>query len=109
MDWAQKLKYFKHALKPYCVAPPFADEQMVAFYEVLGNVVRQYAGQEALRLASEQDDMYAARLAMGQNRQDLEEEAEIFFAQLLGTGDHPPDWISEGDWKQLKLIRDQWM
>ena len=42
------------------------------FYRSLADLVRQYAGQEALRLASVEDDLYAARLAMGQTREKIE-------------------------------------
>lgn len=109
ISWDEKLKYFRHALKRHCVAPPFPDEDVWMFYNRLAAWVRQHAGQEALRLASTEDDMYAARLSFGTARDQIENEAETFFAKLIGEGDQCPDWITEEDWGQLKLIRDQWI
>ena len=109
LEWEEKLKYFRHALKRHCTPPPYPDEAVEGFYRGLAELVKQYTGTEALRLASEQDDLYAARLAMGQQRADLENEAELVFAKLLGRGDQCPDWFNETDWSQLKLIRDQWI
>jgi hypothetical protein len=109
LDWPAKLRYFEHALKRHCVPPPVPDEPVWVFYRDLADLVRQYAGHEALRLASAEDDLYATRIALGATREDVEADAEVFFAQLLGTGDHRPDWMSEDDWMQLKLIRDQWI
>jgi len=109
LTWEEKLKYFKHALKRHCVPPPYPDDDVWMFYQQLADLVRQYAGQEALRLASLEDDLYAARLSMGQAREKIEDDAEHFFLRLLGTGDTCPDWFNETDWSQLKLIRDQWI
>jgi hypothetical protein len=109
LTWDEKLKYFKHALKRHCVPPPYPDDDVWMFYQRLADLVRQYAGQEALRLASLEDDLYAARLSMGQAREKIEDDAETFFLRLLGTSDTCPDWFNETDWSQLKLIRDQWI
>lgn len=108
LDWEEKLRYFRHALKRHCVPPPLPNDDVWAFYQDLAHLVRQGAGQEALRIASREDDRYAARLEMGQSRKQIEDDAEVFFATLLGTGVRP-EWFSEADWDQLKLIRDQWM
>ena len=108
LSWEEKLRYFQHALKRHCAPPPFPDDLIWMFYRQLAELVRQYASQEALRLASDEDDLYAARLAMGQEREKLEDEAEEFFARLMPQ-DHCPDWFNEQDWQQLKLIRDQWI
>ena len=75
----------------------------------LADLVRQHAGYEALRLASTEDDLYAARVSMGQNREKIEDEAEVFFGRLLSRTDVCPDWFNESDWAQLKMIRDQWI
>lgn len=109
LDWPAKLRYFQHALRRHCVPPPVPDEPVWMFYRDLADLVRRYAGYEALRLASAEDDLYATRLALGADRQAVECDAELFFEQLLGTGDKRPDWMSEEDWAQLKLIRDQWI
>jgi hypothetical protein len=107
LSWDEKLKYFNHALKRHCVPPPLPDDDVWMFYRSLADLVRRYAGQEALRLASQEDDLYAARLAMGQTREKIENEAEEFFAKLVPS--ECPDWLNEEDYSQLKLIRDQWI
>jgi len=107
LTWEEKLRYFQHAMKRHCQPPPFPDDDVWMFYRELSELVRQYAGQEALRIASNEDDLYAARISMGQEREKIEDEAEEFFARLLP--DHKPDWFNEQDWEQLRLIRDQWI
>jgi len=107
LNWEEKLKYFRHALKRHCVPPPLPDDAVWMFYRGLQDLVRQHAGVEALRLASTEDDLYAARLAMGQTRDKLEDDAEDFFARLVPP--ECPDWFNEEDFQQLKLIRDQWI
>lgn len=109
LPWNDKLKYFRHALKRHCQPPPFPDDDLWVFYRQLANLVRQYAGAEVLRLASTEDDLYAARLAMGQDREKIEDEAENFFASLMSGYDHCPPWFNESDWEQLRLLRDQWI
>lgn len=109
LSWEDKLKYFRHAMKRHCVPPPYPDDDVWMFYQNLAELVRQYAGQEALRMASTEDDLYAARLNMGQSREKIEDDAEAFFHQLMGRGDQCPEWFNETDWAQLKLIRDQWI
>jgi hypothetical protein len=89
------------------VPPPLPDDDVWTFYRGLADLVRQHAGQEALKLASQEDDLYAARLAMGQTREHIEDEAEEFFARLVPS--ECPDYYNEDDFNQLKLIRDQWI
>jgi hypothetical protein len=108
LPWEEKQRYFAHALKHHCLAPS-QDESTRQYYQQLADLVRQYAGSEALRLASQEDDMWAARAALGQDRNQIEDDAEAFFGRILGQGDHCPDHFADGDWAQLKLIRDQWI
>jgi len=108
IKWEEKRKYLLHALKHHCV-PPRLDEETQRYYQTLANMVRAYAGNEALRLASQEDDMYAARVALGQDRQLIEDDAEAFFLRLLGSQDHCPEHFDESDWAQIKLLRDQWI
>lgn len=108
LPWEEKKRYFTHALKHHC-APPAQDEAILKYYDELADLVRQYAGAEALRLASQEDDMWAARTALGQDRTLIEDDAEAFFGRILGQGEQRPDHFTEGDWSQLKLIRDQWI
>ena len=109
LTWDEKLKYFQHAIKRHCQPPPYPDDEVWMFYRQLADLVRQHAGYEALRLASTEDDLYAARVSMGQNREKIEDEAEDFFGKLLGRLDVKPEWFNEDDWAQLKMIRDQWI
>ena len=107
LTWEEKLKYFSHALKRHCMPPPLPDDDVWMFYRGLADLVRRYAGQEALRMASQEDDLYAARLSMGQTREKIENEAEEFFAKIVPP--ECPDWLNEEDYQQLRLIRDQWI
>ena len=109
LSWEEKLKYFRHALKRHCAPPPFPDDDVWMFYRNLADLVRRYCGYEALRLSSQEDDLYAARLSMGQSREKIEDDAESFFDRLIGSGDFCPEWYTEEDWGQIKMIRDQWI
>jgi hypothetical protein len=108
LQWEAKLTHYQHALQRHCVPPPWPDDETWLFYRSLANLVRQHAGQVALRIASAEDDLYAARLAMGQVREHIEDDAEMFFARLI-PADGCPAWFNEDDYNTLKLIRDQWI
>ena len=108
LPWEEKKRYFSHALKHHC-APPSQEDPTLKYYRHLAEIVRKYAGAEALRIASQEDDMWAARAALGQDRTLIEDDAELFFGRVLGQGEQRPEYFAEGDWSQLKLIRDQWI
>jgi hypothetical protein len=108
LTWEQKQKYLQHAIKRHCNPPPFPDDEVWMFFRQLADLVRQYAGQEALRLACQEDDLYATRVSMGQTREAIADEAEVFFRRLM-TMEHCPEWFNEDDFRQLKMIRDQWV
>jgi hypothetical protein len=108
LEWEAKVTHYQHALNRHCVPPPWSDDETWLFYRTLANLVRQHAGQVALRLASGEDDLYAARLAMGQDREKIEDDAEAFFARLI-PAEGCPEWFTEDDYATLKLIRDQWI
>lgn len=107
LTWDQKLRYFQHALRRHCVPPPFPDDAIWSFYRELAQLVRSYAGTEALRFASFEDDMYVARIDGGQSRQIIEDEAEVFFSKMVPP--ECPDWFAHEDYDQLRMIRDQWI
>lgn len=109
LPWEEKLRYFEHALHRHCNPPPYPDEETWLFYKELAALVKRYAGQESLRLASREDDFYAARLSMGQSREKIEDEAEAFFGRLIGNGIDCPDFLTEDDFHMVKMIRDQWI
>lgn len=109
LDWEQKLRYFKHALRRHTNPPPLPTDEVWLFYQNLKDLIRRHAGQEALRLALQEDDLYATRLDMGASRERIEDEAEQFFRRLMGLYDECPDHFMQEDWDQLKLIRNQWI
>lgn len=109
LRWEKKLRYYAHAIRRHCNPPPLPDEQVWLFYRQLAHLVRDYAGQEALRLASREDDQYAMRLKMGGTRERIEADAEKFFRDLMGEGENCPEHFHDEDWHQLKLLRGQWM
>ena len=109
LSWEQKLKYFSHAMRRHCNPPPVPDERTWIFYRTLAELIRAHCGAEALRLAMLEDDLYDKRCKAGVDRAKIETEAEVFFDRILGPRDRCPDWFDDEDWKQLKLIRDQWI
>jgi uncharacterized protein YjiS (DUF1127 family) len=108
LPWPVKLRYFRHALDRHCHPPPLPEEDVWLFYQRLAHLVREHAGREALRLCLAEDDRYAAMKDMGVSEEEIEEEAENFFRQFI-TQDECPYWFLEEDWRQLKMIRDQWI
>lgn len=109
LTWDQKLRYFQHAIKRHCVPPPLPDEDVWMFYHGLSNLVREYCGEEALRIASAEDELYVRRIKLGVPHETIEDEAETFFFKMLGYSDTCPLHFNEEDWHQLKLLRDQWI
>jgi hypothetical protein len=109
LEWEQKLRYFQHALRRHAQAPPLATEVVWMFYAQLADLVRQYAGQEALKVASVEDDRYASLQRSGVPRKRIEDDADVFFARLVGNRNERPDYLNEEDWNQLKMLRDQWI
>jgi hypothetical protein len=109
LSWPQKLRYFQHALRRHCNPPPLPDEEVWLFYRNLAHLVREYAGREALRLASAEDDTYATRASMGGTRERIQRDAQEFFGQLMGNAERCPDYFTEEDWDQLVLLKKQWV
>ncbi len=109
LPWCKKLKYFDHALRRHCNPPPLPDDEIWLFYQQLGNLIRGHAGEQALRLACEEDDNFARRLSHGEPRNQIISDARHFFYELTTLGHDRPGHFNEEDWIQLKLIREQWM
>jgi hypothetical protein len=107
LPWSKKLRYFQHAIIRHCEPPPYPMEDVWVFYRQLAAIVREYAGQEALRIASELDDGLARRQRLGEPRTYLEDEAEREFAGLIPR--HKPDWLTQEDYDALRLLRDHWI
>ncbi|MDB5332820.1 MAG: hypothetical protein JWP03_3971 [Phycisphaerales bacterium] len=109
LPWEKKQRYFEHAIRRHCEPPPLASEETWLFYMQLKDLVKQHAGQEALKIASHADDAYAHRMRLGQSADDLRGEARMFFRRIMGDGEVKPVTFSEDDWHQLKLMRNQWV
>lgn len=109
LAWGKKLRYFAHAIRRHCNPPPLPDEKVWLFYRQLAQLTRDYAGQEALRLASAEDDLYARRLSMGGTRERIRADAIAFFNGIMGGGEQCPEHFHDEDWMQLKLLRGQWV
>ena len=109
IDWDAKRRYFRHAIKRHCAPPQVSSELVEMYYTRLTDLVMHHAGTEALRLASSEDDKYAMRLAGGEARRTIMEEAVDFFANLMGVDDTCPSHFKEEDWLQLRIIRNQWI
>ncbi len=107
LQWEDKLRYFRHALNRHCQAPPFPEEDVWLFYRDLANLVRHQAGREALRLACLEDDRWAREVEMGRPRDKISDEAAIFFRRLMPQAECP-DWCTEDDWRQMRMLRDAW-
>ena len=109
IDWDAKRRYFRHAVKRHCAPPSVSSELVEMYYTRLTDLVMHHAGTEALRLASAEDDKFAMRLAGGEKRRIIMEEAVDFFANLMGVDDTCPSHFKEDDWLQLRIIRNQWI
>ena len=109
IDWDAKRRYFRHAMRRHCVPPAVASDLVAMYYQRLVDLVMQHAGAEALRLASSEDDKYADRLAAGEPRRAVMEDALDFFGSLMGVDDSCPAHFKEEDWLQLRIIRNQWI
>jgi hypothetical protein len=107
LPWSKKLRYFQHALIRHCEPPSYPSEEIWVYYRQLAAIVREYAGQEALRLASDLDDVLARRERLGEPRTELEDEAEREFAEFLPR--RKPDWLTQEDYAALRVLRDHWM
>lgn len=108
LQWADQLHYFRHALDHHCIPPPYAKDDMKAFYNGLTQYVRRYCGEEALRRMSDEDDKYARRLNLTSNRELIFDEASTFFRRFIETCDCP-DWFNPEDYETMKFIRNQWV
>lgn len=109
LTWEQKSRYFRHAIRSHCNGPDLAPQPVMKFYSDLMNLVRQYAGAEAIRLASREDDAWAAQLQRGVPRADVKAEAARFFKAMLGDDGRQPEYFSPEDWEQLRVLRNNWL
>jgi hypothetical protein len=106
--WDHKIKCFKHALKHYSVAPEGADESLKGFYKKLGDVVRRYAGNEALHEAQRFNAAAQKRVGQGVERASVEDEADDFYTHLMGH-ERTPEWCTPDVAEQIARLRQQWV
>ena len=108
LSWPEKLKLFRHALDHHCITPSYARDDVKAFYENLIHLVREHCGEQALAIISGEDDTYAKRIAMAENRELILDEAERFFHKFI-EHEECPDWFLPEDYETMKLMRNQWV
>ena len=106
-SWGEKLRCFLHALQHHCVAPPITTPQITEYYAQLAHLVRDQAGTEAVRVASHEDDIWAARLAAGEARAAIHADVEKFFNSMLRST-HKPPWINLAEFEALMILRNYW-
>jgi hypothetical protein len=108
LDWTAKRRYFEHAIRRRCKPPPVPNEEIWMFYQQLADLVRKYAGEEMLRVASIEDEHYVLLEKGGMPRRKIAEKANEFFKVIIGEEPVRPEWLHEEDWRQLRLIWSQW-
>ena len=109
MPWEEKFRHFRHAIKHYCQPPEGAGEAIKVFYAKLAEVVRRYAGQEAVKVVRQQHEQYVRKLKSGVSRDEIANEAELFFPPFIGHGHGPPEWLSPDAWNQIRNIEANWV
>ena len=107
-SWEDKTKHFRHTLKHHCHPTGECDEETLAFFQKLADLVCRYASQEAMRLARQEHDGYTMRAEMGVPRDTLVEEAEVFFPTLMGHGNRP-EFLSDQAFNVIRELRDKWI
>jgi len=108
MRWSEKLKYYLHALTKHCTPPPWPDDETWMFYQSLADTVRRHAGPEALKLASREDDAYAMRLELGEDRESIGDDADAFFGAMIPEPGKCPAWFSDEDYRSLMVLWGHW-
>ena len=108
LAWADKQRYFEHALHRHCTPPLDSSDEVTAFYNQLRDLVKSHAGEQAIRLASKADDQFAARLTQGDAPADVRRDAHLFFRSILGDAHRTPDYLSFDDWHQLVVLKNAW-
>jgi hypothetical protein len=109
LTWEQKARYFRHAIRHHCNGPDLAPQPIMKFYSDLADLVRKYAGQEAIRMASREDDAWAAQLQRGVPRAQVKAEAARYFKALFGDDGRQPEYFTRDDWDQLWVLRKAWL
>jgi hypothetical protein len=108
LSWDEKLRYYRHALQRHCVPPPVPAEDVWIFYRDLANLVRKYAGEEALRLAMVEDGRYVQLVEEGLERVQIARQAPDFFRRFITDENQLPLWFMHEDYEQLKVVRNNW-
>lgn len=109
LTWEQKARYFRHAIRNHCNGPDIAPREITKFYSDLIELVRKHAGQEAIRMASREDDAWAAQLQRGVPKAEVKAQAQGFFKIMMGDGIFTPEYFNREDWEQLQVLRKNWL
>ena len=109
LTWEQKARYFRHAIRSHCKEPDLAPQAVLQFYRDLADLVRKHAGNEAIQLASREDDAWAAQLQRGVPRKEVKAQVAQFFRAMLGDDLHQPEHFNREDWEQLRVLRKNWL
>ena len=105
--WDHKIKCFKHAIKHYCIAPEGADEHLRTFYKKLADVVRKYASNAAEHEAQRFNAEAQRRVAQGEERALVEDDADDFYTHLMGH-ERTPEWCTHDAAERISKMRQQW-
>jgi hypothetical protein len=106
-NWTQKIRCYRHALEKHAVPHGAVDPSSAGFFEKLQDWVRRECGEDALRLASEEDEFYAQRLlAHKEPRFKIVNEAAHFFPPMVP--ETCPMWFFKEDYEALRLLQLQW-
>jgi len=79
LEWQDKLRYFRHAIRRHCCPPPLPTDQVWTFYKSLAELVHAHAGRLALELAIKQDELWERKVKLGSTRDRIRSEAIRFF------------------------------
>jgi hypothetical protein len=108
LAWPEKQRYFEHAIHRHCTPPLDSTDEVIAFYNQLKELVRNYAGEEAIRVASKADDQFAARERQGDPPADIRRDADLLFRSILGDAHRTPDYFIFDDWHQIVVLKNAW-
>src|SRR5688500_2943508 len=55
LEWQDKLRYFRHAIRRHCCPPPLPSDDVWMFYQNLAESGPEHAGTQAPKLARKED------------------------------------------------------
>jgi hypothetical protein len=109
LRWEDKLRYFQHAIRRHCVTSPLSDNEVRSFFGKLAALVQRYAGHEAIRIATRENELFLSCLKLGKPLAQISADAQAFFGKLLPEDGRCPEWFTSDDFQQLQMRRKQWI